>query len=141
MFVDSEFKFSEDQDLASTATSIDSTNVVDLKAATKGDHTDVELVVLVTETFASAGDATLVIKLQSDTAEAMSSATTIIETPAIPKATLVAGYRVPYFLRLPPSAEQYLKLEYTIGTATTTAGKVSAFLAKDADSWADAFSA
>jgi len=91
-------------------------------------------VVVVDVDFTAAGAATMVIGLITDDAADLSSPTTILSTPAIGKAALTAG-RVPIVIPVPPNiAEQYLGLNYTVATGPMTAGKVTAFIAKDIQS-------
>lgn len=78
-----------------------------------------------TETTASAGASTVQFQLQCDDNPSFSSPKTVVETAAIPKATLVAGYQL--FLPLPVGLnERYVRLYYNVATADLTAGKFSA---------------
>lgn len=79
----------------------------------------------VTETFTSGGAATLQVDLETDDNESFSSATVLVSSPTFALADLVQGkallpQHVPY------NGEQYMRVKYVIGTATTTAGTVSA---------------
>jgi hypothetical protein len=92
------------------------------------------LVVLVTVAFTAAGAATMDIQFVSSASSTLSSPNVHIDTGVIAKATLVAGY-IPIFQALPrngPAYLQYLGLIYTIATGPMTAGKVTAFITKDA---------
>lgn len=124
MILDTQAMFSDDQDLAQTAGAYDSTNIVQMPANSSFGRPS-QILVQVTETFTSGGAATLAIDLETDNAVAMSSPTNLASVAAIAKATLVAGYVIPINY-LPDGDEGFLRLEYTIGTATTTAGKVTA---------------
>jgi len=85
----------------------------------------------VTEGFDSAGAATLVVSVETDTVENFASATTLY-TSATYDATdagaeLKAGTIViPHFLLY--GVENYLRIKYVVGTATTTAGAITAGL-------------
>ena len=128
MILDKELLLSDEQAITATAVS---TNTIDLSAALRdiGAGETIYAVVVVDVDFTAAGAATLVISLITDDAEALSSPTTILSTPAIGKAALTAG-RVPIVIPVPPNiAEQYLGLNYTVATGPMTAGKVTAFLA------------
>lgn len=144
MMLDKQLCFSVAQDLAQIVASYSSTNVIDLGAADTpalariSDGTayslirdiarggDIELLIQVTETFTSGGAATLTVTLQQDDAAAFGSPTTVMATSALALATLVAGYTVKFSLSPNQVTERFLRLSYAIGTATTTAGKVTA---------------
>jgi len=121
---------SDEQAITTTAVS---TKSIDLGVALRdiGAGEPLYAVVVVDEAFTAAGAATLVIGLITDDDSALGSPTTILSTPAIDKAVLTAG-RVPIVIPIPPNiAEQYLGLNYTVATGPMTAGKVTAFVAKD----------
>jgi hypothetical protein len=136
MILDKQNLLSDDQDLAQTAATYLCTNAIDLgvpgtdslgntvrKDLGRGNH--VELLVQITETFTSGGAATLKVQLITDDAAALGSPTILQSTEAIALATLVAGYQ--FRISVPVGvAERYLGVQYVIGTATTTAGKVTA---------------
>lgn len=127
MILDDTVLFSDSQDLSQVAGAYASTNVIDLGADRDiGLGNPVRILVQVDETFASAGAATLNIDLETDDNSSFSSATTIATTGAVAKATLVQGYKFAEISFVPRANERYLRLNYTIGTATTTAGTVTA---------------
>ena len=82
----------------------------------------------VTEAFTADGAGTLAIALQSDSAEAFSSAATL-ETlmAATGKATFVAGYHRVWPLHM-QNLEQYLRIYFTVATGPMTAGKVVVYI-------------
>ena len=83
----------------------------------------------VTETFTADGAATMGIVLQSDAAEDFGSAATLATLYAATegKATFVEGLHK--VIPLPPQGmEQYLRLNFTVGTGPMTAGKVVAYI-------------
>lgn len=141
MILSKELMFSDDQDLAQTAAAYASTNHVDMGAPgtphgaaaainrdiAKGEPVPIDI--MITETFASGGAATLTIELQTDDDPAFGSATTIWSSGALALAALVQGYRIPPLYLPEGITERYMRVLYTIGTATTTAGKVTAALA------------
>jgi hypothetical protein len=95
----------------------------------------VEVVVQVTTAFTSSGSATVQAQLvMADDAALTSNLVVLDETAAIAVATLVAGYQ--FRLRAVPQGitKRYLGVRYVIGTATTTAGKCTAFLASSRQS-------
>lgn len=135
MTLDKENLFSEDQavygaNYANAA--VASTNVIDLG----NDDAKVQalnekggqLFIQVTDTFAGDDGTSVKFTLQSDDDEAFGSATTLVESAAIAKATLVEGYQVK--LALPEINEQYVRLLYTT-VGTFTAGKVMAGIVLD----------
>lgn len=137
MMLDAQACFSDMQDLAKTAAAYLSDNSYDLGAAGTNDmgHTvlkDVgrgqapEILIQVTETFTSGGAATVAFALVQADNEALDSNLQVLQdTGAIGYATLVAGYKVR--LRVPHGVtKRYLGVRYTVATATTTAGKVTA---------------
>lgn len=136
--LDSLNEFSDAQAVTASAIS----NVIDLLPAAIGGNvlTDIGandglyLTILVQTTATSAGAATVTFSLESDsTADLATSATVHWTSAAIPKATLVAGYKV-ITIQLPYGAyERYLGVRYTVATADLTAGKFDAFLHIGAD--------
>lgn len=122
MIIDKQNTLSDSQAVTAAARS---TNVIDLGAARDLGMSPKQLCITCTETAASAGATTVQFQLQCDSDEAFGSAKTVIETAAIPKATLVAGYQI--FLPLPIGLdERYMSLYYNVATADLTAGKFSA---------------
>lgn len=128
MLLDNELMFSKAQAVTSTAAS---TNVIDLGPTHDAGVTpgELELFVKVDEAATAAGAATVTLSLETDDNVGFSSATTILTTAAIGKATLVLGY---YALRvaLPRGCERYLRLSYTVATGPLTAGKFTAGLVR-----------
>jgi hypothetical protein len=96
----------------------------------------VYLVVDVTTAFTSAGATDVDFIVASDAAAAIATngtATVHSRSPAIPKATLVAGYR--YVFELPqgnPAYERYLGILANVATTALTAGAISAYITFDA---------
>jgi hypothetical protein len=122
---------------AITATAI-SSNVLDLRnAATpaladEGLNWENWLVVTVLTAFTAAGAATLTVTLESDSAPGLATAPVVhYATPAIPVASLVAGF-VAARVQLPSdNYKRYLGLRYTVATGPMTAGTLTANLAPD----------
>jgi len=141
--MDSKLIFSEDQALTTTG-SANSTNIVDLGAgydafgsaasANPGQAAKpLWLNVRVGTAFASAGSATLTVALQHCATVGGTYTQANIATPAIGKASLVAGYNI-LSVPLPVNLNRYLKLVYTVGTADMTAGTVNAWIGMDSES-------
>lgn len=131
MIEDKELLCSEDQTVAIAAGSVASTNYIDLQKAGLGRGEPIKVFCQMTAAFTSDGSATLRVYLQSDSDSGF--ATNLIshvDTGAVAKATLVAGYR-PIDVYLPLNAQRYVRFYYTVGTATATGGTISAGLLMD----------
>jgi hypothetical protein len=123
MIIDKQNTLSDGQAITATAVS---TNVLDLGNTSRSDEgAPVTLLAQVEEAFTAAGAATLTVTLETDDNEAFSSATVLLSTAAIPKATLVRGYQLPISF-LPANVERYVRLNYTVATGPMTAGKINA---------------
>jgi hypothetical protein len=136
MILDSLLEMADAQ--AVTVTAI-SSNVIDLGPVADnvlrdiGTGEDTYLVISVDTTFTAAGAATLTGALVSDSTANLATSPTTHATPlnAVPVASLVAGTQ--YAIRLPPGQyEQYMGIQWTVATGPMTAGKINAFLTKDA---------
>ncbi len=103
-----------------------STDYIDQGAPCEpGMNENLQLCLTVTETFTAAGAGTIQVALQHDSDSAFGTVETIIETPAIPKATLVAGYQ--FFLPMPLGLnKRYLRAYYTVATGPMVTGKINA---------------
>ena len=110
-------------------------DVIDLTAigADIGSGFPAFLVISVDTAVTSGGAATVQFSLCSDAQAAIAvdgSQSVHMQSAAIGKATLVAGYQI--VLPIPPgSYERYLGVVQTTGTAALTAGKVNAFVTFD----------
>lgn len=131
MLLDKTLMMSDAQALTSTGAAA-STNVIDFGAdADIAVGTPIEFFVQVVEDFDSAADnTTLALVLQADDNSAFSSAKTLVSVAATAQAALVAGATL-YKGKIPYGGERYMRVNYTIGTADATAGKVTATLALD----------
>jgi len=104
-----------------------------------GNGQPVYLVITVDTAVTSGDAATVEFQLVSDAQDppaADGTETVHINTAAIPKATLVAGYTmcIPLALENPPY-EQYLGIQQNVAVAALTAGKINAFLTCDPHGW------
>lgn len=123
MIIDKQNTLSDGQAITATA---NSTNVLDLGNTSRSDEgAPTILLAQVEEAFTAAGAATLTVTLETDDNESFSSATVLLSTAAIPKATLVRGYQLPISF-LPANVERYIRLVYTVATGPMTAGKINA---------------
>lgn len=110
-----------------------STDVIDLSQARAiGDGEELEFFVNVDTAATAAGAATVTFQVQTDDNSAFSSPTTVIQTDAIPKATLAAGYQIKISLPVGATPERYLRLYYSVATGPLTAGAFTAGLVLDA---------
>lgn len=112
-----------------------STDYLDLGSAREAnDNGRLELLVRVHTAFVTGDSAVLTVALQADNDSAFGSATTVLQSAAsIAAATLVAGY-APIRVRFPRLwvPERYVRLYYTVGTGSFSAGKLDAELVLDA---------
>lgn len=93
--------------------------------------TPIYLVISVDTTFVGATSTTQFQLCTDSTANLATSKTVHIDTGAIPVATLVAGYQLVIPLPVTANYERYMGIWVTTATATTTAGKINAFLTLD----------
>jgi hypothetical protein len=131
MLIDSLLEMSDEQ-APTTVTAHASTDVLDLKTAADILANELMLVVTVNEAVTSDGAATVAFAFETSDVENFASYDTLINTGAVAKATLVAGY---YAIRAKVGVglKRYCRVKYTIGTAALTAGKFSAALVPGSD--------
>ncbi len=134
MYVDSLLLFSDGQDLSQSTGDFYSTKVLNL-GSTKdpGGGKVMYLVIVVDEAFTSSSSTATVkfslideadTTLDSSSVEIVSSDTLIVTRLTLGKAIVIP---IPFGL----ITQQYIGVRYDIGTDTTTAGTVTAFLALD----------
>ncbi len=154
MILDALLQFDNAASLAIAAGTQASTNVIDfggpaipslanLQGARDmgiGDDPALKMLVLVTTTFTSGGAGTLSVALQGATdngSGAPATFNTWWTSPAFALATLNAGSRLfdMDFPRPPDgiAIPRFVRLLYTVGVATMTAGNISAFIVLDRD--------
>lgn len=127
MLTDSLLQFSSAQAVTASAVS---TNTVDLSQARDlGPGEELNISVSVDTTATAAGAATVNFQVITSAAANLSSPTIIMQTDAIPKASLVAGAR--FDLPIPHQTlvalgQRYLGVQYTVATGPLTAGAFSA---------------
>lgn len=131
MIIDNECLMSNKQTIASTARS---SNVIDLGAMTLGtqgkENIEIDVLVQVTTTFTTSDSATLTVTLCTDSDETISNGTVLCSSATLAAATLVEGYQIA-FSKVPVNTLQYMDINYTVGTGTFTAGKITAALVLD----------
>lgn len=125
--------FSEDQAITASAAS---TNYYDLGAPgtvyghasalapDQGTGEKIPLRIQVTEAFATATSVKVAVQVDDNTS--FSSATIVLETEAIPIATLIAGYVFNIDALPMLTNERYVRLYYTVAGSNATAGKITA---------------
>ena len=132
MYVDKQCLLSDSQDLSQDAGNFYSTYTYNLGSTTgdPGSGNPLYVVICVDAAFTSAGSATVkfVVIDEADTTLDDSSVE-IIATRAIAYTTLTAGKVIVIPIPAGLITQQYIGLKYVIGTATTTAGTVTAFVA------------
>jgi hypothetical protein len=132
MIIDSQNQFSSAQAVTSTGSTAGS-NVIDLGVSRDigGAVTD-QLMLLceVVTPFTSGGSATLQVQFQ--TSADNSAWSTLVQSDAVPVASLVQGYK---FLpgEVPGGTQRYVRLNYVVGTAAMTAGAITAALVPSLD--------
>lgn len=131
--LDKETLLSDSQDLSQTAGSYYSTYAYNLGSTDDpGSGKPIGVMICVDEAFTSSGSATVQFCVidESDTT-LDSSSVIIVQTDDIAYTTLTEGKTI--FLPFPSGliTQQYVGMRYDIGTATTTAGTVSAYIAFD----------
>jgi hypothetical protein len=129
MIYDAQNNFSNDQDFSaeSTDSNVYSENTLDVGAGDFGQGNDLLLDVIVTEAFDNI--VSLQVVLVTDTALPVDdSSSALYQTPAIPVASLVAGYKFA-MKGIPPGCSEYLGLKYILAGGTDpSAGKIEANL-------------
>lgn len=130
MLTDALLQFSSAQAVTASAVS---TNTVDLSQARDlGPGEELHVSISVDTTVTAAGAATVNFQLITSASANLSSPTIIVQTDAIPKASLAAGARidlpVPHQTLAQGTAlgQRYLGVQYTVGTGPLTAGAFTA---------------
>lgn len=124
MRLDSQLLFSDNQVVTTTAAS---TNVVKMANTENGLKevafgNKIPLLVQVTEDFA--GCTSVAAAVETSETEDFASATTLVQTSAIPLASLKAGYKFPIG-EIPAGNKGYMRMKYSVN-GTATAGKITA---------------
>ena len=138
MIFSANLRFSDDQDISTTVGTVNSTNVVDTGAAgtvygagsalsrNVGPGKGVPILVQITETVLSGGAATIEFQIETSDVEGFGSTNVVIaRSSAYAKTDLVAGFQFGVAV-LPNDCKRFLRVNYVIAGATTTAGLASA---------------
>lgn len=131
MIQDALLQFSAAQAVTAAAAS---TNVIDWGVARDmGIGSDLEIDIRVNTAVTAAGAATVQFQYQTaDDAGFTTNVQTVVQTDAIPKASLVAGASIPLHVdrSAPYAARRYARLNYNVGTGPLTAGAFTAGIVK-----------
>ncbi|MFJ1253421.1 Bbp16 family capsid cement protein [Cupriavidus sp. CuC1] len=131
MYQDAFLQFSAAQAVTAAAAS---TNVIDWGTARDmGTGDNLEIDIRVNVAAAAAGAATVQFQYQTaDDAGFTTNVQTVVQTDAIPKASLVAGATIPLHVdrSAPYAARRYGRLNYNVGTGPLTAGTFTAGIVK-----------
>lgn len=131
MIYDVQNLYSDNQSLAESAGTYDSSNVIDKVAA--GDiYSDPPFVVVKIGTACAGTGASLAVNLLTDSDPAFGRATTIPLVSTTGAANLTAGAELAK-VRLPLGMKEYSKLQYVISGAALTAGTVTAAIVPQVD--------
>lgn len=127
MITDNNLYMSDAQAVTATAAS---TKSLDMATALRnvGSGEPIELIVQVASALDASGAGTITFSLD-DSAD-NTTFTPVVSSPAIGKATLVAGYEA-LRIRLPATLRRYIQVTYTVATGPFTTGTVNAFLNLD----------
>lgn len=127
MILDRQTLLSDRQAITATA---GSTDQIDLSPRGSGIVRDIgpgvniPLFAQVVETFNNL--TSLTVSLQVDEDSAFGSPKTVATTPAIPLASLVAGYKIPIDYIPRGTDERYMRLLYTVAGTAPTTGRITA---------------
>lgn len=128
MIFDKALMLSEAQAVTNSAAS---TNYIDLGVARDiAPGESMEFFVNVATLVESGGSSTLTVGIQTDSDPAFGTVQTILTSPSVAKAALVAGYEF-FKVKLPMGGLRYLRAYYTVGTADLTAGAFNCGLILD----------
>ncbi|KKL53097.1 hypothetical protein LCGC14_2278850 [marine sediment metagenome] len=132
MYLDNDLLLSDEQDIGAGGGTAVSTNTIDLTAARKIWHgRSIFLVFIIDETFLTS--TSINFQVVTDTVEGLGSPTIQLETGAITIGSLTAG-RIPIVLPLGSAigtTERYMGARYVEAGSSSTAGKITAFVALD----------
>jgi len=98
-----------------------------------GKGTRIPILIQVTETFATLTSLTVGVQVDDNTG--FSSAATVLSSPAIPVASLVAGYQFVIDMIPPKTNERYMQLYFTVAGSNATAGKIFATVVEAKQDW------
>lgn len=141
MIMDTKLLFADAVDVSAAAGTAAIGDQVDLETTDRrlGSAMNMKLVIGVTTAFTSGTSSTVVFQLVSDAVNptaADGTETVHAQSEVFTDAELTLGAQI--IIPLPaglPLSERYLGIQVVTGSATTTAGSISAFLVTDAQDW------
>lgn len=125
MIIDKYLVLSDAQEVASSEAS---DYYIDALAAGDAIHDGARIKVQINTAFVTGDNATLTIALQCDDNADFSSAKTLFTTAALAVTDIDAIGDIPVDVEIPAGCERYIRLYYTVGTGTFSAGKIDARL-------------
>lgn len=129
MYIDATLKIADAQAITESGAS---TSYIDTLRTNLGAKEDVTMVITIVTAVTASGGATVNFALQDDTSNTFGSATTVVETGAIGKASLTAGtvlkMKVPH-----KSIKRYMRAYATIATGPLLTGAWDIDFVLDAD--------
>lgn len=131
MIIDRENLFSDGQAVTSSAAS---TDLIDLGLADRdiGKGNELELLISIDVLFVTGDAATLNVSLQTDNAITFDTGpTTLWSTGVTAVSALTAGTQ--WKVRVPRGTDRYLRVYYTVGTGSFSAGNITAGIVADVD--------
>lgn len=129
MFIDATLILSDAQAITVSGAS---TNYIDTLKAGPEAYVSAWALVIIKTAVTAAGSATVTFDIQHDSDSAFGTATTLVSSGAIAKATLVAGYT--FAVRLPRgTTKRYLRGYATIASGPLTAGAWDIKIVQDVD--------
>ena len=134
MILDKDLLLMDSASVAHAQGEVAFTNVIDLGVAHRGSGKPLKLFGQFDEALDSAGDnTTIVIAIAVGTTADLGTA--LLTTGTLAQATCVAGYRPPEInVALPDDCPRFIGGTYTIGVATSTAGKLTLGIVEDIQS-------
>jgi len=126
--LDAYLVMSDAQEVLTTAAS---TSFIDTLAAGDAISPGARLKILVNSAFTTGDSADLTVALQTDDNSDFSSATTLTTTSALAVTSIDAIGDSITDIVIPPVCERYVRVYYTVGTGSFTAGKLDARIVLD----------
>ena len=126
--LDAYLVMSDAQEVLTTAAS---TSFIDTLAAGDAISPGARLKILVNTAFTTGDSADLTVALQTDDNSDFSSATTLTTTSALAVTSIDAIGDSITDIVIPPVCERYVRVYYTVGTGSFTAGKLDARIVLD----------
>lgn len=134
MISDKYLEMSNEQGVASSEAS---DYYIDTKAAGDAISPGARLKVQINIAFVTADSATLTIALQCDDNDGFNSAKTLFTTVALAVTEIDAIGDIPVDIVIPKGCERYIRMYYTVGVGSFSAGKIDARIVLDTNKTMD----